>query len=135
MIGGFITDKIGRAQACYIGVAILGVSIMALYGHYPLIGLAVVLSMISVGWTMAHNGISTVLTDFPDTYRSELAALNSSVRFFSGGIGFWLSGNFIQQNFSLTFLVIGLLMLSQIIFIHKIVPREMVRLTPFAHHP
>ena len=122
MIGGYVTDKFGRAQACYWGIGIIGVSIMALYFHYPLVGLAFVLSMISVGWTMAHNGISTVLTDFSDVYRSELAALNSAVRFFSGGIGFYVSGSFIQKDFSLTFFIIGVLMLSQIIFIHKVVP-------------
>ncbi|MBI4309596.1 MAG: MFS transporter, partial [Candidatus Omnitrophica bacterium] len=112
-IGGMITDKCGRTQSCYIGIGILGLSTMALYGHYSLIGLAVALSMISIGWTITHNGISTVLADFSDNYRCELAALNSAVRFLSGGIGFYISGNFIQQNFGSTFFVIGCLMLAQ----------------------
>ncbi len=110
ILGGFISDKVGRIKACYIGITIVSFSIMALYGHYQIIVLTSVLSMISIGWTIAHNGISTILTDFSATYRAELAALNSAVRFFSGGIGFWISGNFVQKNFGLTFLIIGFLM-------------------------
>ncbi len=124
VIGGFITDKLGRRNACYIGTVLLGVSVAALFFQYSMPVLIAVLSLISLGWTIAHNGISTVLTDFPDTYRLELASLNSAVRFFSGGIGFYLSGSFIESNFSLTFLIIGGLMLSQIFFIHKIVPQR-----------
>jgi predicted MFS family arabinose efflux permease len=123
-IGGIITDKWGREQACTIGGVILGVSVMALAGHYSLIGLAIVLAMISIGWTIAHNGISTVLTDFSDTYRSELAALNSAVRFLSGGLGFYISGNFVQNNFGLTFLAIGFLMLFQVGFVKKVVGQK-----------
>lgn len=123
VIGGFITDKLGRRNACYIGTVLLGVSVAALFFQYSMPVLIAVLSLISLGWTIAHNGISTVLTDFPDAYRLELASLNSAVRFFSGGIGFYLSGSFIESNFSLTFLIIGCLMLSQIFFIHKIVPK------------
>jgi MFS family permease len=123
-IGGFITDKFGRSYSCYIGISILGVSIVFLSGHYSLGVMAVILSVISVGWTIAHNGISTILTDFSTEYRSELAALNSAVRFFSGGIGFWLSGSFVQRNFSFTFLIIGCLVLTQILFIKYIVPKR-----------
>jgi predicted MFS family arabinose efflux permease len=121
MVGGFITDKVGRRSSCYIGICILGICVASLYGIYPLPFLLFFLCMISVGWTIAHNGISTVLTDFPDKYRLELSALNSSVRFLSGGVGFWVSGNFIQTNFGLTFLIIGCLMLVPLLFINKIV--------------
>ena len=123
LIGGVVTDKLGRTSSCYIGIGLLGLSVMALYGHYSIVVLAIVLSIVSIGWTIAHNGISTVLADFPDTYRSELAALNSAVRFFSGGMGFYLSGNFVQADFGRTFFVIGCLMLAQVLFVHKIVPQ------------
>lgn len=117
VIGGYISDTYGRKQACTVGVVILGMFIMSLYGHYPLWGIATVLCVISIGWTIAHNGISTLLTDFSQNYRCELAALNSSVRFFSGGLGFWLSGSFMENNFGATFLGIGILMLSLLAFI------------------
>ncbi len=125
IIGGFITDKFGRSNACYIGIGLLGISVMALYGHYPMFVLAAILCLISVGWTIAHNGISTVLSDFPDKYRAELSALNSAVRFLSGGVGFWLSSSFVEKNFNLTFLIIGCLLLFHLAFVHKIVPKKM----------
>ncbi len=121
-IGGHITDKWGRSAACKIGIAILGVFIMALLGHYPMAVIAAILFMISIGWTIAHNGISTVLTDFSDRYRAELAGLNSTARFLSGGMGFYVSGSFVQANFGRSFFIIGALMLSQILFVKKIVP-------------
>lgn len=123
ILGGQITDKLGRRQACYIGVGLLSISVMMLIGHYPLIVLAIILSLISIGWCIAHNGVSTVLTDFSDTYRSELAALNSTVRFLSGGLGFYISGSFMQKNFGLTFFVIGLLMCFLIPWIHVIISK------------
>ena len=123
LLGGLITDRWGRARSCYIGITIIGLSVMALFFEHSLIVLGFILAMVSIGWTIGHNGVSTVLTDFPDTYRLELAALNSAVRFFSGGLGFYISGNFIQANFGLSFLCIGALMLSQVIFIPRIVPR------------
>ena len=124
MMGGVITDKLGRLYSCYIGTILLGISVMALYGHYSTVLLACAFCAVSIGWTIAHNGISTVLTDFSDQYRMELAALNSAVRFFSGGIGFWLSGNFVQRNFGLTFFIIGLLMFTQVFFISRIISQR-----------
>ncbi len=124
MIGGTITDKYGRIQACYAGIGITGLFITALIGKYHFWGIALILVLISVGWTIAHNGISTVMTDFPDRYRAELAGLNSCVRFLSSGLGFWLSGAFVEYNFGFTFFIIGVLMLSLIIFIHKIIPQS-----------
>jgi uncharacterized membrane protein len=56
--------------------------------------------------------VSTVLTDFPDKYRAEMASLNSSVRFLSGGLGFYLSSFLIQKSFSLNFFVIGIMILA-----------------------
>ncbi len=124
LIGGIITDKLGRLYSCYIGTGLLGLCVVALYWQYSFLILSIVFCLISVGWTIAHNGISTVLTDFSDKFRMELAALNSAVRFFSGGLGFWLSGNFVQRNFGLTFLMIGILMLTQMLFISKIVSQR-----------
>lgn len=111
IIGGYISDKKGRYWACLAGILILGLSTMLLYGIYPLYILAVVLGMLAMGWTIGHNGISTVLTDFPVKYRPAIASLNSSVRFVSGGIGFYISGFFVEKSFSLTFLFFGTAML------------------------
>ncbi len=117
LIGGVITDKLGRQNACSLGIFIFGLCLALLFGHYSLIVVAIILSCVSVGWTIAHNGISTFLTDFPDEYRAELASLNSAIRFISGGVGFWISGNFMQQHFGMTFLVTGVLILLTLFFV------------------
>jgi hypothetical protein len=79
--------------------------------------------VISAGWTVGHNGLSTVLTDFPDADRPTIASLNSSVRFFSGGLGFCVSAVFVEKSFSMTFFSIGVLIFITSLFITKLVPR------------
>ncbi len=123
-VGGYITDKKGRLAACQLGVLVLTVTTMLLYGTYPLFLLGIILALFAVGWTIGHNGISTVLTDFPDETRAELAGLNSSVRFFSGGLGFFLGGPFVEKNFGLTFLGFGVVMFLGVFFLKNIIPNE-----------
>ena len=123
-IGGQLTDRRGRYGSCLVGIVILSGATMLLYGIFPLYILAMIFVASAVGWTIGHNGLSTVLTDFPDERRSEIASLNSSVRFLSGGAGFSLSGFFVEKNFGfgLTFLTIGILMFFSSLFLRKIVP-------------
>lgn len=126
LMGGLLTDKISRYAACSLGLILLSVFTIVLGGRYPLWFLALVLGMISLGWTIGHNGVSTVLTDFPEEYRPEIASLNSSVRFIAGGVGFWVSSLFVERSFSGTFLGIGLGMLSLLFFLKKIIPPHKV---------
>ena len=111
LIGGVISDLKGRLAACYVGILGLGFGIMILVGIYPLWLLGVTLMGIAMCWTIGHNGVSTVLTDFPDEERPVVASLNSSVRFISGGLGFFATAPFVAKNFGLTFLVLGILIL------------------------
>ena len=115
--GGSLTDLRSRFFTVALGIVLLGFSTILLAGHYPIWIVALILAFISIGWTIGHNGISTVLTDFPDQYRSELASLNSAVRFLSGGLGFYLSGFLIDKSFALNFLVIGCSLLALLPFI------------------
>ena len=123
-IGGHLTDKKGRFLSCLIGVLVLAFSTMLLYFKFPLVILGIIFLGFAVGWTIGHNGVSTILTDFPDEKRSEIAGLNSAVRFFSGGLGFFCGGAFVQKNFALTFLGYGLLMLVMAIFLKYIIPQD-----------
>jgi len=122
LTGGVISDLKGRRMACYVGILGLGLSILFLAGTYPLFVLGVVLLVVSMCWTIGHNGISTVLTDFPDEDRPTIASLNSSVRFISGGLGFQISALFVSSSFGLTFLVIGILILLLAFTIRYILP-------------
>ncbi|MFH1360862.1 MAG: MFS transporter [Candidatus Omnitrophota bacterium] len=126
-IGGYMADKKGRVKACYLGIMLLAAATMLLSGVFPLAVLSVILIVFSIGWTIGHNGVSTVLTDFSDEYRPEIASLNSSIRFLSGGIGFFLAGLFVEKNFQLTFLGIGLLMLTLSFFAKKVIPETLTK--------
>ncbi len=121
ILGGFVSDKRGRFMACFVGILVLSVSTMLLVGHYPIWILAIILCATSIGWTIGHNGASTVLTDFPEENRAEVASLNSSVRFLSGGLGFLATAPFVERSFSITFLGIGALIFLLILFVRKAV--------------
>ncbi|MFA5260707.1 MAG: MFS transporter [Candidatus Omnitrophota bacterium] len=126
LTGGYLSDKKNRATACTIGLLILSCSTLLLYGRYPLAGVGFVFGLIAFGWTVGHNGMSTVLTDFPEEYRSEIASLNSSLRFIAGGIGFKVSKIFIEKgmSFEMNFLVMGLCMLVSGLFLKTLVLDE-----------
>lgn len=121
LLGGYLADKKGRAFTCKVGILGLAVSVTALAGHYSFIILGIILFLVSFTWTIGHNGISTVLTDFPNNDRAVLASLNSSIRFVSGGIGFQISALFVTQSFELTFLIIGILILILSIYIERLI--------------
>lgn len=123
-LGGWLTDHKGRFNACQIGVSILALATMSLYGHYPLFVLGMIFAAFSIGWTIGHNGVSTVLTDMPEETRSEIASLNSFIRFFSGGLGFFVGGPFVEKNFGMAFLCFGILMFLSSLFLEKIIPQE-----------
>lgn len=123
--GGAVTDLKGRFFAIQLGLCLLGISTILLAGQHSIVWVAIILAIISAGWTVGHNGVSTVLTDFPDQYRSELASLNSSVRFLSGGLGFYLSSFLIKKSFAVNFFVIGILILSLVPFIGLLLERKM----------
>ncbi|HOD12309.1 MAG TPA: MFS transporter [Candidatus Omnitrophota bacterium] len=124
ILGGYVSDKKGRVLACLVGIIILGAASALLVGKYPLGMLAVILSLTAMGWSIGHNGASTVLTDFPEENRAEVASLNSAVRFLAGGLGFVVSAPFVQKSFSMTFFVLGILILVLSFFVKKAVPLD-----------
>ena len=103
--GGWVTDKMGRGFAATLGLCGLSLITFLLIKPFSFYYLAFLLLVFGISWTMNHNAVSTVLTDFPDKLRPELASLNSAVRFASGGLGVGLAGVFMQRSFSLTFWV------------------------------
>ncbi|MCK4882594.1 MAG: MFS transporter, partial [Candidatus Omnitrophica bacterium] len=124
LLGGVLSDKKGRLVSCRAGILGLSLGIMLLFGTYSAIFLGLVIALVSIGWTVGHNGLSTVLTDFPDEDRPMIASLNSSIRFISGGIGFCVSAYFVEKNFGLTFFVIGILMLLLSFVLRKVIPQN-----------
>jgi predicted MFS family arabinose efflux permease len=120
-IGGYLSDTKGRLITCYVGIGALAGGTMLLSIHFPIALIVGILTLIAIGWTISHNSVSTVLTDFPDNDRPLMASLNSSVRFISGGVGFSISKFFVAESFNLTFFGIGVLILLLIFFINNII--------------
>lgn len=110
-LGGFLTDKKGRLFSSFVGGILLALGAMSLLGIYWKIIVVLILGMISIGWTVNHNSVSTILTDMEDHNRPMIASLNSSVRFVSGGLGFTTAGFFVNKSFGAAFFVIGFLFL------------------------
>lgn len=121
ILGGLISDKKDRATACYIGLIGLSISIVLLYFKFDVWIIAALIAIISMFWTIGHNGISTMLTDFPENDRPIIASLNSSIRFTGGGLGLLISTFFIKYSFSLTFLILGILIGLLIFILKKII--------------
>jgi len=121
IFGGYLSDIKGRFMACYTGIIGLGIGTILLTGRYNLFMLAGVFLLIAISWTIGHNGISTVLTDFSHEDRPIMASLNSSVRFISGGLGFFITSFFVERSFSLTFLIIGILILLLAAILKRII--------------
>lgn len=119
--GGFLSDLRGRIFTVRVGIVGLALSIMALFTTYSMTFLAVILGSVALFWTIGHNGISTVLTDFATADRPVIAGLNSSIRFISGGLGFILSKPFVEMHFGATFFTIGLLILMLSWFVPRVV--------------
>ncbi len=124
IIGGFISDKKGRLKACSLGLMILAVTVMLLFAKFPLWVLFLIFLAFGIGWTVNHNSLVTILTDFPDESRPAVASLNSSVRFISGGLGVSLSSLLVRMDFGLTFLFFGLLLLALSVFSPKFITTE-----------
>lgn len=124
ILGGFISDKKGRLKACSFGLTLLAVSVMLLFGRFPLWMITLIFIAFGIGWTINHNSLATILTDFSDDYRAGVASLNSSVRFISGGIGVSLSSIFMQWNFSFTFLIFGMILLGLSVVSPRFIPQE-----------
>lgn len=122
LFGGVLSDKRGRLASCVVGITGLSLGTMLLAGKYPVVILGAVLMAISMCWTIGHNGVSTVLTDFSDGDRPVIASLNSSVRFVSGGLGFFASRFFVEKSFGWTFFVIGIFMLSLSFALKRVIP-------------
>jgi DHA1 family purine base/nucleoside efflux pump-like MFS transporter len=118
--GGWITDKKGRVFAATCGLVLLSSAVFLLARPFSFFYLTVVLFVFGFGWTMNHNAVSTVLTDFPDNLRPELASLNSAVRFASGGLGVSLAGVFMRKSFALTFLGLGAIILFSAVLTNRI---------------
>lgn len=109
--GGIFADKKGRVFTLAMGALLMSVSLLLLPLCGKILFLAIIMFVWGLGWTINHSGLSTYLTDLPKPYLQEATSLNSSVRFLAGGIGTAVGGIVMQRSFSMTFVVVGVILL------------------------
>jgi predicted MFS family arabinose efflux permease len=86
-------------------------SLIVLPASGRILFLAIIMFIWGFGWTVNHAGLSTYLTDLPKPYLQEVSSLNSSVRFISGGLGTAIGGVLLQRSFTVTFVIVGVILL------------------------
>jgi len=116
LIGGFFADKRGRIFTLSVGALLMSLSIFLLPASAKVLFLGIIMFVWGLGWTINHSGLSTYLTDLPKPYLQEVSSLNSSVRFISGGLGAVAGGMLMQMSFTMTFLVVGIMLLGLSLF-------------------
>lgn len=109
--GGLSADKKGRVFTLACGALLMSLALLLLPAFGKVLFLAIIMFLWGLGWTINHSGLCTYLTDLPKPYVREVASLNSSVRFLAGGAGAALGGFAMQQSFTLTFIVVGVILL------------------------
>lgn len=119
-IGGFLADKQGRVPTLKLGMFLMVLSLALLVFFKAVPALFVVLLVWGFGWTVNHAGLSTFLTDLDRRYMKEISSLNSSVRFFSGGLGVMAGGWLMQRSFVLGFVVCGAALFVMFLYSDKI---------------
>ncbi|MFH0877323.1 MAG: MFS transporter [Candidatus Omnitrophota bacterium] len=124
VFGGILADKNGRVKTLKLGVLFMAISVALLMVVRSLALLPVLMLLWGFGWTVNHAGLSTFLTDLHSEFMKEISSLNSSVRFFAGGLGVVLGGWLMQKSFMLGFGVYAMLLLLMFLGAEKILSKE-----------
>jgi predicted MFS family arabinose efflux permease len=120
VIGGWLSDTIGRVKTVDLGIMIMTLSLLMLLFRMPVVIIAVIMAGWGLGWTFNHAGLSTLLTDLPQEFLNEAASLNSSVRFISGGLGAALGGMIMQKSFFGGFIIAAASLITLAVFAKKL---------------
>jgi len=107
IFGGYSADRLGRNPTANLGMVLMLAGIFFFLLKLPLGYLAATMVIWGLGWTFNHAALSAKLADLPMNFVPEAAGLNSSVRFFSAGLGTWLGGALMQQSFKFSFICFG----------------------------
>lgn len=121
IIGGRLSDRIGRIKTVNLGILLMVLSIFSLVFKVPAAIISLIMFAWGLGWTINHAGISTILTDLPEEFLNEAASLNSSLRFVAGGIGMVASGLLMQKSFLLGFSVLGTCLVCLFFFTERLI--------------
>ncbi|UCC95080.1 MAG: MFS transporter [Candidatus Omnitrophota bacterium] len=111
-IGGVFASRFGAQNLASFGLLVMSIFVFSLLIFK--IPKAVFFAVVfwGLGWAFNHVGLSSVLTHLPDKFLRDASSLNSSLRFFSGGLGAYCGGKAISLfNFHTHFLIVGCLII------------------------
>lgn len=107
-IGGFLASRWGALKIASLGSISMSVFIFSLFIIKKPELFFFIIIFWGLGWAFNHVGLSSLLTSLPDRFLRDASSLNSSLRFFSGGLGAWWGGKAISLfHFKNHFLIIG----------------------------
>ncbi|HIE35609.1 MAG TPA: MFS transporter [Candidatus Omnitrophica bacterium] len=107
-IGGFFASRFGKIKTTSLGLLSMSIFLFSLLFIKKWLIFILVIFW-GLGWSFNHVGLSSILTSLPDEFLGESCSLNSSLRFFFGGLGSYLGGKSISiSGFKIHFLLIGL---------------------------
>lgn len=129
-MGGYFASRLGARNIASLGLISMSIFIIFLLTLKIPKLIFFLIAFWGLGWAFNHVGLSSLLTALPDKFLRDASSLNSSLRFFSGGLGAFYAGKIIPLlTFRTHFLITALL-----IFILGIVLRREVLLIEGGRH-
>jgi predicted MFS family arabinose efflux permease len=108
-IGGFCAARFGSKNIAFWGLLSMSLFIGLLLSFSSPEALFAIIVFWGFGWAFNHVGLSSLLTSLPDKFLRDASSLNSSLRFFAGGLGaFWGGKAIAVLDFRTHFMISGL---------------------------
>ncbi len=108
-IGGNISAKKGPVNVSAFGLFSMSVFLIMILS-FSKMWVFFVVGFWGMGWAFNHVALSSILTHLPDEFLRDASSLNSSLRFFSGGLGAFFGGKMISFfGFSVHFILMSLI--------------------------
>ena len=122
--GGRFADHAGRRRAADSGALLMAVGLFLLALSPGTAFLSVSMLIWGFGWAFNHAGVSTLLADLPPSVLNEVAGLNSSLRFLSGGAGVLAGNLLLSRSFAAGFIFFGIALLIFIFMSYKLLQEK-----------
>jgi predicted MFS family arabinose efflux permease len=119
--GGYLSSHYGNIRITRVGFILMGLFAIILALSHQYQALFFLIIFWGSGWALTHVGLSSHLAHFPDKILRDSSSLNSSLRFFAGGIGAFFGGFMVSLiGFKAHFFLIGVGICILGIFLKKL---------------
>lgn len=110
---GRVVDRVGRARIIPAGVALGAACALVLATPFPVVGAALTITALSLGYDMTQPPLGGIVTDLPDN-RGQAMALNVFTLFTGFGLGSLAFQALLPAGFAITLSLFGLAALAAI---------------------